>query len=222
MVDNWITPEMVQASVARNGIRLTKEDAIKILGTIDQQALYTAHEPRIRIEVWQGQPVNGVDVANHPGGKVLLDGNNPHTIALRFFMDEVNARLRALGQQGITLPDLYVPSAPRYTSHKFLTNDQGLAYMVYTDGKLNGFQPHVPSIQGYHAMTSKNIKCHKGHYHTACPTCGGEHDIEQIMAQQKEILVKNAAQSEAFTKILYMAQEIYDRRLEAMDKLSTL
>ena len=222
MSENWVTPEMVQMSVARNSIRLTKEDAVKILESIDQQAAYAKHEPRVRAEVWKGQPINGVDVANHPGGRVALDGSNPQTIALKYFMDEVNKRLKAVGQPEVAMPDLYVPGAPRGTSHRHITNDTGLAYLVYTDDKLNGFQPHVPGIQGIHAMTSKTIQCHKGHMHEKCPECDGEHDMEKIIGEQRDAMVKNLAASEIFTKVLYMAQEIHDRRLEAMDKFASL
>jgi hypothetical protein len=222
MVEKWITPEMVANSVMQNGIRLTKEDAVKILESIDQHALYAKHEPRIAVEVWKGQPINGVDVTNHPGGRITLDRNDPVTVALKYVMDEANKRFRTLGQPEIVLPDLYVPNAPRNTSHQFLTNDKGLAYMIYIDGKLNGFQPHVPGIQGYHALTSKRIQCHKGHYHDKCVACGQEHDIEKIMAEHRDSIIRNHATSEAFTKVLYLAQEIYDRRMETLDKLSAM
>ncbi|MEM0011240.1 MAG: hypothetical protein QXT84_06065 [Candidatus Bathyarchaeia archaeon] len=221
MPADWITPEMVQASVVRNNIYLTKEDALKILDRIDQQGAYEKHSGRVKVEIWRGQNINGVDVTNHPGGKVTLDRGDPQTIILRFFMDEVNKRLKALGQPEIRLPDMYVPTAPRYTSHRFITNDTGLAYLTYVDGKLIGFQPHVPGIQGYHALTSKTIKCHRGHIHDKCPTCGGEHDIEQVIEVQKDTIIKNLASSELMTKVLYIAQEIYDRRLETIDKFPT-
>ena len=180
MTENWITEDMVRESVKRNAIYLTKSDACHILEQLDQQGTFATHDPRVKMEIWGGQPINGVDVAKHP---------NENT---------------------------------RKTSHQFLTGDQGLAYMVYIDGKLNGFQPHAPSIQGYHAMTSDTIQCHKGHMHSECPVCRQKHGIEQIMATQKESTVKNLAGSELMTKVLYTAQEIYDRRMEAIDKFSSL
>jgi hypothetical protein len=180
MAENWVTPDMIRMSVQRNSIYLTQSDALKILQQIDQQELYAKHEPRVKIEIWKGEKINGVDVTQHPN------------------------------------------ETARRTSHQFLTNDQGLAYMVYTDGKLNGFQPHVPGVQGFHALTSKTVQCYKGHLHDKCPTCQQEHDVEKIIAEQKDQLVKNLAGGEIFTKTLYLAQEIYDKRMETLDKLSAM
>ncbi len=180
MIRNWITPDTIRMSVRRDLIYLTQSDALKILQQIDQQEIYAKHEPRIKIEIWKGEKINGVDVTQHPNENA------------------------------------------RKTSHQFLTNDQGLAYLVYTDGKLNGFQPHVPGIQGYHALTSKTVQCYRGHLHDVCPTCKQGHDIEKIMTEQKEGLVKSLASAEIFTRVLYLAQEIHDRRMEALDRLSAL
>ena len=110
----------------------------------------------------------------------------------------------------------------RKTAFKFLTDDTGLAYKVIIDGKLTGFQPHVPGIQGYHALTSKTVQCHKGHMHETCATCGQEHDIEKIIAERRDEIIKGFADRELLTHVLYLAQEIYDRRMETLDKLSAM
>lgn len=201
MVEPWITAETVQQSMQRNGIRLTGRDAEAILAQLDQPGTFAKHESRVAVAVWDGKPVNGVDMRNHEGTPpppkaVLIDGQS-HQI-----QEQIQERLK-----------------PKNTSHQFLTRHEGLAFTTTIDGKLVGFQPHAP-VAGWHAMTSKAISCDCGKTHESCPTCKGEHDITEAMLAHYAEVVKGLAGTELQTRVLYLAQEIHDRRLEALDRLA--
>ena len=108
----------------------------------------------------------------------------------------------------------------RNLAWQFLHNDTGLAYLVYVDGKLTGFQPHHPELQGWHSMSSKSIPCFRGHMHTNNCKCGHFHPMEEVMDTQKQRIVQGLASGEMQTRILYIAQEIYDRRMHALDRIA--
>ena len=110
-------------------------------------------------------------------------------------------------------------NAQRNLARQFIINDTGLAYMVYIDGKLSGFQPHHPFLQGWHSMSSHTWRCPRGHLHENNCSCGEFHEITEIADQHKQGIVQGLASSEIQTKLLYMAQEIYDRRMQALDRL---
>lgn len=202
MVDPWITAEAVRMSMRRSGIYLTARDAEAIVGQLDQPGAYAKHEPRVAVDVWDGSPVNGIDMRNHEGTprppvKVLLDG------AEHVLQEMVRDQLK-----------------PRNTSHQFLTRDEGLAFTTRIDGNLVGFQPHAP-LPGWHAMTSRTVRCPCGRTHKACPTCRGEHDVEEAMERHRVEVVQGLAGAELQTRVLYLAQEIADRRMEALDRLAS-
>ena len=106
-------------------------------------------------------------------------------------------------------------------SDVFVMNGTGHAYIIEKDGKIIGYQPHVPGIMGMHALTSKTIPHPITHAIVdKCPTCEKEHDIETIMNEHIVDIIKGNAASELMTKALYMAQEIFDARMNTIDKIS--
>lgn len=202
MVDPWMTPEGVLQGMRRSGIYLTRADAEAILAQLDQPGAYAKHEGRVVVEVWDGKPVNGIDMRNHEGRPsppkpVLLDGQ-PH-------------ELRELPREELK---------PKNTSHQFLTKHQGLAFVTKVDGKIIGFQPHVGGIPGWHALTSSKVPCDCGKLHDTCPTCKQAHDIEAEMEKQRVSIVQGLAGAELQTRVLYLAQEMFDRRMQALDRLA--
>ncbi len=178
MVEPWIKADAVRASVRQNVIYLTQKDAETILTGFDQDMYYQRHAPKVVGRVWDGKPINGVDMRNHPNANA------------------------------------------KKTSHQFLTNHQGMAYTISVDGQTNVFQPHVGGVQGWHALTSKKVACDCGAFHSSCPTCSKEHDVEEEMAKAVDQAVKSRAAAEMMVQVLYKAQEIYDRRMEALDWLA--
>ncbi len=203
MVEPWITAENMRMSMRRNGIYLTGRDAEMIVSRLDQPGAFAKHEPRVAVAVWDGKPVNGVDMRNH-------EGTPPPPKAV--WIDGKSAQLQEAVQERLK---------PKNTSHQFLTRHEGLAFTTHIDGKLVGFQPHAP-IPGWHAMTSKTVACDCGKTHETCPTCQGEHDVAGAMEAHRAEVVRGLAGGELMTQVLYMAQEIQDRRMEALDRLATL
>ena len=196
----FINEDAVINSVRRNNIYLTKKDAQYILSQIDQDAIYKKHEPRVKMHVWNGEPINGVDVKNGRMRKrkteVPLPNSDLHAVKIEEYLDP---------------------------SDKHIVAGSGHAIVGELDGKVILFQPHVPGIQGIHALTSKKIPHPvKNVIPDKCPECGQEHDVEEIMEQMRIDMVKNQASSEIMTKVLYMAQEIYDKRMEALDKIDKI
>ena len=202
MVDPWITAENIRLGQRRSGIYLTARDAETILAQLDQPGTFAKHEARVRVEVWDGKPVNGIDMRNHegtpqPSVTVMLDGI-------------------AHAMQQMPRDQL----KPKNTSHQFLTRDEGLAYVTHVDDQLVGFQPHAP-VPGWHAMTSRTVKCPGcSKTHETCPTCSQEHDVEEAMETHRADVVRGLAGAELQTRVLYLAQEIHDRRMEALDRLA--
>lgn len=193
-----INEDAVINSMRRNLIYLTKKDAQYILSKIDQDAIFKKHEPRVSLHVWQGEPINGVDVKNGRKRKrkteVPLPNADLHGLKIEEYLDPAD---------------------------KFIVEGTGHAIVGEVDGRVTLFQPHVPGIQGYHALTSKTI-AHpvKGVVPSACPSCNAEHDVEEYMEQMRIDMVKNLASSEIMTQVLYMAQEIYDKRMDVLSKIS--
>ena len=215
---NFVTSDNIRAVMNRqNNIYLTQSDADYILSQINQDEIYNKHKDRVKVEIWDGRPINGVDVSK--GRKMKRDPKPILHELLKILSDEetykdyetFKKRMKEFAQNN--------PLEIDDPSDQFIKSGQGHAYLIYIDGNLVGFQPHHPGIQGWHALTHKT-KPHPitGQIVDKCPTCGQEHDIEQIMNDHKDEVIKNLASSEIMTKVLYMAQEIYDKRMETLGK----
>ena len=221
-MDPWITDiDAFINEFKRNGLLVTKKDAEEFLKTVNWDELFKKHEPRVKVEVWKGEPINGVDVKNHPD-YALEDRLSKEIEEHRKFIESIqdpvqkNALQHIIDEKNEELRKVRIRNASR----QFLRNGTGNAYKIYIDGKLTVFQPHVPRIQGFHAMTSKTN--YHGKVADKCPSCGAEHPIEDIMEQERIATVKQLASEEISTKFLYIAQELTEKRITALDKLSEL
>jgi len=219
-MDPWINVDVFVDGFKRQGLLVTKKDAEEFLKTINWDEMFKKHEPRVKVEVWKGEPINGVDVKNHPDyaleerlvreideHRKMIDSVNDPVLknALQHVLDEKHQELRKV--------------RIRNASRQFIRNGTGNAYKIYIDGKLIVFQPHAPRVQGYHALTSKTN--YHGKVADRCPTCGAEHPIEDIMEQERIETVKRLASEEIVTKFLYIAQELTEKRLAALDKIAS-
>ena len=199
-MEDWINNEGARNSVRRDNIYLTKKDAEYILSMIGrQEEYYNKHRDRVKTKIWEGEKINGIDVSN--GLTVKQES---------LVQDEKDPAIHHLIKREVPNP-----------SHQFLKNRTGHAYIIFVDGKLNVFQPHHPGVQGWHAMTHPTIPHPiSKQIVDKCATCGESHHIDGIMEKQRDEMVKNLAGSEIFTKILYMAQEIYDKRMDFLSKMA--
>ncbi len=193
-MDNWITAAMIKQRMARNGITLSTAEAENILSKINQQGAYAKHDKTVKAVIWDGSPINGVDVSK--GRK-----RKKETIV------EIDGRK--------------IKAIEEYTdpADQFISTGRGHAYLIFVDGRLVGFQPHTASDQGFHALTHPTLP----HPITkkaipVCP-CGKKHDIEQLMEKHRQRVVQDMAGNELFTQVLYMAQEIWDSKQRKLSKL---
>ena len=219
MVDFNIDYQAFANGYRTRGLLVTAKDVENFIKTLDLDAMYKKHEPRVKVEIWKGEPINGVDLRNHPDYALeqkLTAELDQHRNALSNTQDPVikNAIEHLIDEKTAELKKVQIRNASR----QFIKNGTGNAYKIYVDGKLMVFQPHVPRIQGYHAMTSKQN--YHGKVADKCPTCGAEHPIEDIMEQERINQVKQLVMDEISTKFLYVAQELTEKRLSALDLLA--
>ncbi|MEM3862415.1 MAG: hypothetical protein QW203_08055 [Thermoplasmatales archaeon] len=213
-MSNWITADNIRLSVRPNQIYLTQKDAEYILSQINQDEIYNKHKPRVRAEIWDGRLINGVDVTQL---KIRRDVKNSYIRLRQFLLDDsnyVNGNISKDKLQQHLRNDEIEQDDPTY---QFLKNGTGHAYIIFIDEQIRIFQPHVPYIQGWHALTHKSLPHPiSKKIVDKCVTCGQEHDIEEIMNTHVENQIRQLATQEIMTKVLYMAQEIYDRRMDLL------
>ncbi|MEM3862257.1 MAG: hypothetical protein QW203_07240 [Thermoplasmatales archaeon] len=212
-MSDWITITDVRESARRNLIYLTQKEAKYILSQINQDEIFKKHKQEVRGEIWDGKPINGVDVSK--GLKITRDIKNSYVRLREFFLDDsnyVNGNISKEKLQKFLMEDEVVQDDPTY---QFIKRGSGHAYIIYIDEKISVFQPFVPYIQGFHALTHKTI-LHPVSKKIVdkCETCGQEHDVVEIMNDHITNIIKSLASTEIMTKVLYMAQEIYDKRMD--------
>jgi hypothetical protein len=204
MVDNWITPQMLLVGIRRDNFLVTLDDAAKFLSTIDQNAYYEKHAPKFSASVWKGERINGVDVS--AGRKRFRDVKQSARIK-----DSKGKEMDTV----INMKEEYIDPADQH-----IVAETGHAYVIKQGNRTIVFQPHVPGMQGYHALTSRVITTPKtGKLPSVCPLCKQDHDVEEYMAKALDESIKNSAQSEIATKFLYTAQELQSDRISKLLKL---